>query len=349
MSSYYWSSTTCTYNTVYVWAEHFGFGGGPLDTCNNCYVRAVRNVKSGTSKIPDTGQNTSYTDTFGEDSDYTINTPSYTKLDASGNALADDATNWAMVRDNVTGLIWEVKTDDGGIRDKDNTYTWQEAQDVFIAKLNNENFGGHSDWRFPTVKELSMLVHADKWYPTINTAYFLNTMSHFFWSSTTCALSSDLAWHVNFGVGYVRFQNKSDNLYVRAVRGEESQGKFVDNGDGTVTDTKSGLMWQQSETVRMTWNVALSYCKNLQLANHNDWRLPNRNELQSLVDYSKCNLAIDTMVFPDTMLANYISSTACAYDSNYVWTVHFNCQGDTVYPGPMFVYRFYVRAVRNIQ
>ncbi|MCP3873337.1 MAG: hypothetical protein GY699_09320, partial [Desulfobacteraceae bacterium] len=60
-----------------------------------------------TGRIPDTGQYSSYTNTFGENHDYIINPPSYTKLDASGNSLADDAVSWTMVRDNVTGLIWE--------------------------------------------------------------------------------------------------------------------------------------------------------------------------------------------------------------------------------------------------
>ena len=77
--------------------------------------------------VPDTGQTQSYTDTFGEDSDYLINPPSYTKLDAQGNDLDDSAASWTMVRDNVTGLIWEVKTDDGSVHDKDNTYTWYDS------------------------------------------------------------------------------------------------------------------------------------------------------------------------------------------------------------------------------
>ena len=46
------------------------------------------------------------------------------------------------MRDNVTGLIWEVKTDDGSVHDKDNTYCWDDAQSVFIAGLNSANFGG---------------------------------------------------------------------------------------------------------------------------------------------------------------------------------------------------------------
>jgi len=67
--------------------------------------------------LPDTGQTKCYNDTaeitcpapgedfYGQDAQYTTNPRSYTKLDASGNALPDTATSWTMVRDNVTGLI----------------------------------------------------------------------------------------------------------------------------------------------------------------------------------------------------------------------------------------------------
>lgn len=328
-------------------------GDGVGDACDD------DSPTGATGKISDTGQTTSYTDTFGEDSDYTINPPSYTKLDASGNPLANDATEWTMVRDNVTGLIWENKTDDGGINDKDNTYTWQEAQDVFIAQLNNEKFGGYSDWRLPTVMELSMLVHADKSYPgpaTINTAYFQNTMSSDYWSSTTYA--SDGAWRVAFCGGYVCNHGKFYSLYVRAVRGDSASSHgLVDNGDGTVTDTKTGLMWQQGEAGTMTWTVALTYCENLQLANHSDWRLPNRNELQSLVDYSEYYPAINTVAFPGAMSSYYWSSTSWARFSGCAWFVHFapgyvgyvcydcvGCGGDPYPSGGL-----YVRAVRNVQ
>jgi len=56
-----------------------------------------------------------------------------------------------MVWDNVTGLIWEVKTDDGSVHDKDNKYNWDDAQNVFIAELNSTSFGGYSDWRVPSI------------------------------------------------------------------------------------------------------------------------------------------------------------------------------------------------------
>ena len=59
---------------------------------------------------------------------------SFTKLDGNGQALPATATHWDCVQDNVTGLIWEVKTDDGGLRDKDWTYTWYNS--------SGENTGG---------------------------------------------------------------------------------------------------------------------------------------------------------------------------------------------------------------
>ena len=67
---------------------------------------------------------------YGQDGNYTINPQSYTKLDASGSDLPVTATSWVMVRDNVTGIIWEVKTDDGSIHDKDNTYALYDPSDV---------------------------------------------------------------------------------------------------------------------------------------------------------------------------------------------------------------------------
>jgi len=61
---------------------------------------------------------------------------------------------------------------------------------------------------------------------------------------------------------------------------------YIDNQDGTVTDTSTGLMWQKVRAIgTYMWQNALQYCKSLELAGYNDWRLPSREELQRMIDY----------------------------------------------------------------
>jgi hypothetical protein len=300
------------------------------------------------NRVPDTGQTQSYTNTFGEDSDYTITPPSYTKLNAQGNTLPDSATSWSMVKDNVTGLIWENKTDDGSIHDKNDMYDWDNAQNMFIADLNTARFGGFSDWRLPTVKELSFIVNSGTCYSGINTAYFPNTMSACYWSSTTGAYNTALAWCVFFSDGYVSYNNKWYSGYVRAVRGVQQPSAFVDNSDGTVTDKSTGLMWQQETAGPMTWKAAISYCEDLSLSGHDDWRLPNINELQSLLDYTRFCPAIDTGAFPDTpMSSTYWSSTTNACDYSQTFFARF-VSFENGYVVPDYKLNdYYVRAVRG--
>ncbi|ETR69319.1 MAG: RCC1 repeat- and reductase domain-containing protein [Candidatus Magnetoglobus multicellularis str. Araruama] len=154
-----------------------------------------------TSKVPDTGQIRCYDNEneitcpdpnepfYGQDGNYNINSQSFTKLDSQGNDLPTSANEWTMVRDNVTGLIWEAKTDDGSIHDKDNTYTWHDSNsetnggnagkngdgndtEDFIKELNENNFGNYSDWRLPTIEELTTIVNNAYTYPPLDKTYF---------------------------------------------------------------------------------------------------------------------------------------------------------------------------------
>ena len=125
--------------------------------------------------------------------------------------------------------------------------------------------------------------------------------------------------------------------------------EMVDNGDGTVTDTATGLMWQQStgnDGDVLTWEDALDYSENLSLAGHDDWRLPDRNELQSLVDYDRYDPAIDTVAFPGTQSSGYWSSTSNALSTVLAWRVNFDSGGVYGYGKPN---SYYVRAVRGGQ
>ena len=255
-------------------------------------------------RIPDTGQTKCYDDVneiscpnpgnpfYGQDANYNINTQSFTKLDSQGNDLPDSASEWTMVRDNVTELIWEVKTDDGFIHDKDNTFTWYDSNPQtnggdFIKTLNDSNYGEFSDWRLPTLKELLTIVDYGKKDPTINTSYFPKTKSVTYCSSNTD--STGFAQGISFYVGNNTVFEKSSPSYIRAVRGGKyrSLGNYNLNNDGTVTDPGTGLMWQREPTTTsMSWERSMEYCENLSLSGFTDWRLPTIKELVSIVDFS---------------------------------------------------------------
>jgi len=312
--------------------------------------------------VPDTGQTKCYDDTqeitcpqpgepfYGQDAQCGNNLHSYTKLDANGNDLPDTAPSWVVVRDNVTGLIWEVKTDEGSIHDEDTMYDWDDA----VSYCEDLSLGGFSDWRLPTVIELSFLIARERYDPSINTTYFPNTVSDDYWSSTTSASVPGYVWYVDFYDGYMALVGKSygGSSHVRAVRGGQCGpfDNFVDNGDGTVTNTDTGLMWQKDTAPgTYNWQDALSYCEKLILAEYDDWRLPNVNELQSLVDYSRYNPSINTNFFPDTVSSTdipspaYWSSTTYVYDNEDVWKVYFNTGG----LNHGYKSGYYVRAVRG--
>lgn len=311
------------------------------------------------SPVPDTGQTTCYDDQgnvitcpspgqpfYGQDGNYNINPPSYTKLDGSGNALPDSATSWVTVRDNVTGLIWENKTSMGqgtnysDPHNADNYYSWYDSNpatnggntgtqnngkntEAFIKALNDAHFGGYSDWRMPIITEMAYLVDYSSESAVINKVYFPNTQSSYYWSSNTDANNNSDAWCMNFSSPCRGSSNSkatiTNNYFARAVRGGQSVSVYTDNEDGTVTDNSTGLMWQQATATTgtsgnyFTWKDALSYCDNLNLGGHTDWRMPNFKELQSLLDFSHYQPSINTNYFPDTKPYQwYWSSTSAS-------------------------------------
>jgi hypothetical protein len=100
--------------------------------------------------------------------------------------------------------------------------------------------------------------------------------------------------------------------------------ELTNNGDGTVIDAATGLVWQQGEGGSKTWQAALSYCEELTLAGQSDWRLPNFKELQSIVDYTKSHPAIDKTVFSGANSSYYWSSTTYASGAGLAWYVGFS-------------------------
>ena len=125
------------------------------------------------------------------------------------------------VTDNLTGLTWiqdpSTLGEKWGSPGKPSRMDWQDA----IKNCKKLNFAGHKDWRLPTMKELQSLVDYKKRDPAINTEFFPNAQSSWYWSSTPVAGYSGYAWYVYFGNGFVYHNTKAGSSYVRAVRSSQ--------------------------------------------------------------------------------------------------------------------------------
>jgi len=125
---------------------------------------------------------------------------------------------------------------------------------------------------------------------------------------------------------------------------------LVNNGDGTVTDTRTGLTWQQGETGAMTWGAALAYCNGLSLGGRSDWRLPSVSELESLTDDARYAPVLDPSFFPQAYASAYWSSTTHAQYPVNAWLVQFSYGGVVAYRKRDGNYvGYYVRCVRGGQ
>ena len=213
------------------------------------------------------------------------------------------------VTDLNTGLMWQ-KTPP--IRH----YTWDQA----AMYAQNLELAGYNDWRMPTIKEIYSLVAfygcIRTMTPYIDTNYFdfeypdtsegYRIIDAQYWSSNKyvgITMRGDKsAFGFNFADGRIKSYPTGEGggptgrCYIRCVRGRNGYGKnnYVDNGDGTITDLATGLMWMKADSgTTMNWQKALSYAEKLKYAGHDDWRLPNAKELQIIVDYTRAPDALD--------------------------------------------------------
>ncbi len=269
---------------------------------------------------------------FGQDAQHPGPKASYT-LSADG----------LTVSDNNTGLTWQRSPDtngDGVLNHRDKL-TLAQAREL-PAKANAVRFGGFNDWRLPTIKELYSLIQfsgvdvqldntdTSKLTPFIDTRFFKfaygdasageRVIDSQWATSTTYVAKPNQMFGVNFADGRIKGYGTSmpgrgeKTFYVLCVRGNPAYGKndFHDNGNGTVTDRATGLMWSKADSGKgMNWEAALAWVQQRNAEKHlghNDWRLPNAKELQSLVDYTRApavthSPAIDP-VFQTTQLAD---------------------------------------------
>ncbi|WPD23883.1 MAG: DUF1566 domain-containing protein [Candidatus Electrothrix scaldis] len=245
------------------------------------------------------------------------------------------------VTDEVTGLMWE--------KDMGKKMTWAQG----MVKARKSTLAGYTDWRVPTIKELYSLIlftgrhggrRGEDTVPYINTRYFKQPLGNRSageriidaqtWSATRYTGRGMGGGASIFGVNFIDGRIKAyperhprsgeeKKLYVRLVRGNKEYGKnlFQDNGDGTISDLATGLMWQQTDDGKARdWEDSLSYAEGLRLAGYTDWRLPNAKELQSIVDYNRSPVATSSPAIDPLFQTSRISAPDGQLQYPYFWT-----------------------------
>jgi hypothetical protein len=260
------------------------------------------------------------------------------------------------ITDMITGLMWSQTPDmdeDGDI-DVDDKKTYDEA----VAYASEYNVGSYSDWRLPTIKELYSLIlfsgvdpsgyegtSTEGLVPFIDTDYFDfaygdtdagERIIDAQYATTSLYVDGEMLFGVNFADGRIKgyglqmpFGPGEKTFNVLYVRGNSNYGEniFMDNGDATITDEATNLMWMQDDSGEgMIWEDALSLAENFEFAGYSDWRLPDVKELQSIVDYTRSpgttgSAAIDPL-FNCTEITN--EAEELDYASYWSSTTHSN-------------------------
>ena len=300
-----------------------------------------------TYKIVDTGQVRCYDDSteimypkaglsyFGQDAQYNGNQPAY-KDNGDG-----------TVTDLITSLMW---TQDPGRK---------KTFDQAAAGASQCKAGGYADWRLPTIKELYSLILFSGTDPdpmSIDTSAqrpFIDTKAFKFkygdpqdgdrvidsqfttsslYRSTTMNGNKTL-FGVNFADGRIkgyglRTARGEKTFYTLYVRGNTRYGKndFHDNGNGTVTDKATGLMWTKADSGKtMNWRQALKWAEDLDCGGFSDWRLPNAKELQSIVDYARCPDVTGSAALDPIFEITAMTNEAGQKDYAFYWTSTSHC------------------------
>ncbi len=270
------------------------------------------------------------------------------------------------VEDLNSGLTW--------VRARGEKMTWADA----VSGAEECNVGGHDDWRMPTIKELYSLIdfrgyinpegNGDDTVPYIDTEFFMfeygdvNNCERIIdcqdWSATEYVhftMNNDsTVFGVNFAdgriKGYPKYRREMENifpneLYVRYVRGNPNYGinDFQDNGDNTVTDRATGLMWMKDDSEEgLNWEEALAAIQSLnedEDQDNHDWRMPNAKELQSIVDYTRAPAVTNSPAIDPIFECSVIQDEGGGEDYPFYWTntTHFDGPQDRQYNNAIYV------------
>ena len=198
-----------------------------------------------------------------------------------------------LFEDEASGAVYEEIIDENThlrwiMLGTDEKVSLEQAQERCSALT----YGGY-EWRLPTLKEFLSIAEHDRYSPTIHYFYFRNFGSSY-WTNTSYVSEEESGrfWRYELIYSNAYSASVTENANIACVSGEEygKPGVFeVRNtgGQEVVVDSATNLMWQKNPESGMIWRDALEYCTELDYAGYSDWRVPNRNELLTLVDYSK--------------------------------------------------------------
>jgi Protein of unknown function (DUF1566) len=256
--------------------------------------------------------------------------------------LGAGPNDWACTLDRVTGLVWEMKTTDGGLHDQSRLFTSLGSQrpgeitdtSTFVTKTNRRTLCGHSDWRIPRQSELVGIVHygAPKPGPAIDDAFFPNTRYQVpsggsqpipFWTQTRFWRDVTVLSTLNPAEGSSTTLLPVAQGQARLVRGKPLQQQFEISPDmQEVQDELTGITWRRCvEGTRwkhgrcagkpklMAWFEALAHAS----AQGDGWRLPNLKELRHLLsDEGNYPCIVPPFPLPPLPYASTWSSTPYA-------------------------------------
>ena len=255
-----------------------------------------------------------------------------------------------VVVDNNTGLTWEKSLSAG-------FYIWEDRAE-HCNELNTENYAGKSDWRVPNPLELLTVVDNGSYSPAINSDWTEMPADNktYLWTSKESKNDTSYAYAFRPYDGMIRGGSydgflKTNSYKVLCVSGKEllpaSSADFTESPDGeTVTDNRTGLMWLKTyDSSGGTWKEAIKFCEDLDYAGYSDWRLPNKNELVSLLDYDKSDAPYSN--FPGMHPFLFWSSSTAVADDDYLnaWSVDFG-RGDVTGGIKIILHCNYARCVR---